>query len=296
MYSKESTNTGTAPTSGVVLICFGKEIYFESTHILIRSIQLSSPNINITVIASKPKHELLQGVHTVQLPREAYHNRVGNFEPGRAKVAIYNLLPYDNNLIVDVDSYCLKDITSLIESLVSDWRPYQSHVSGMLNLNDPKSQVNLQWANMSQIYSKYEINPDHNLPAINSSIVFVRKSEEAKSIFETALTLITDFPFKLSELTWKWGGTQPDELYMNVSLAMHNYDPTMTPAMYFMYKSVGIEPKKVVEDYYFQSYYGGKGHTPMAYLTYLDSLVRKELGLPYKISKLINQKHANSAK
>jgi hypothetical protein len=282
-------------SKGVVLISFGKEIYHQSTQILIESIRKHNSTVPIAVITDKPTSAMFENANEIiELERTMYHSMHGKFEPGKAKLAVYPLLPYDENLILDVDSYCLKDIAPLIERLSASWKPYQTHMSGYVKQGDKASQQALQWARMEDIYEKYKIPTTRAIPAINSSIVYVKKCEEAASIYDTALTLIEHYPFKQSELMYKWGGAQPDELYMNASLAMHDYDPAMEQVAMFFGHGHNKQMPQVMEEFYFLSYYGGNGFTHSYYINWIQGQVRNSLGMRINLQTILYQKHANT--
>jgi hypothetical protein len=289
-------NTPNGITSkGVVLISFGKEIYHQSTQILIESIRKYNEVVPIAVITDKTTSPSFTKANLViELERSMYHSMYGKFEPGKAKLAVYPLLPFEENLILDVDSYCLKDIQPLIDTLSTSWKPYQTHISGYVKHGDAASQQSLQWAKMGDIYSKFNIPTTRAIPAINSSIVYVKKCAESESIYDTALTLIEHYPFKQSELTYKWGGAQPDELYMNASLAMHDYDPKMEAVGMFFGYTANYKMDQVIKEFYLLSYYGGTGHTKPYYTNWIQGQIRNELNLNFKMDIIINQKHANT--
>lgn len=295
MESNQTNKLSTTPTSGVVLMAFNKEIYFQSAFILANSIKKHNTEIQITLITDglSGNTDLSIFDNLVNLDPSAYRGRDGSFQPGKAKLMIYDLLPYQNNLILDVDAYCTKDIAILIERLSESWKPYQAHTVGYHTIDKGRDFATMQWAWADKIWDKYKLSQLDILPAINSSIAFVKKSNEAKSLFETALTLLTDYPIAVKELRYRWGNAQPDELYMNISLAMHKFAPAMgfEPMYFQMRKALNWE--QVKEQFYFMSYYGGKSHTAEYYIDQMNREIKKD-GLKYTLESIIKNKHVNT--
>ena len=105
----------------------------------------------------------------------------------------------------------------------------------------------------------------------------------------------------------KWGGGQPDELYMNVALAMTQYDPSYkndgivgsgtSETGFIHFASVrGLSFKEVTDNYYFQSYYGGRNFTSRFYTEWLDRLMKVMMRTQNKIhqfhiDRIIGQKY-----
>jgi hypothetical protein len=295
MAGELTSKLSTTPTSGVVLMAFNKEIYFQSAAIMAHSIKKHNPEVQVTLITDglSGSTELSEFDNLVNLPPDYYRGRDGSFQPGKAKLMIYDLLPYDNNLILDVDGYCLQDIAPLIERLSESWKPYQSHTVGYHTIDKGRNFADMQWAWADRIWNDYKLSQLDILPAINSSIVFVKKCKESKSLYDTALTLLTDYFIPIKDLRYKWGNAQPDELYMNVSLAMHGLDPAMAiEPMYFQMQK-RLDWKQVKEKFYFMSYYGGKGHTAEYYINEMQREIRAD-GFMYNLTIITKNKHVNT--
>jgi hypothetical protein len=105
----------------------------------------------------------------------------------------------------------------------------------------------------------------------------------------------------------KWGGGQPDELYMNVALAIHGIDPalkaytrndTSEGGMIHFAMTRGLSYQDIINNYYLQSYYGGAGFTPRFYIDWLDRMLNadhKAIGKRhiYLISRIAQNKYAD---
>jgi hypothetical protein len=298
MYSNESntTNSTTSHNRGVVLIAFYSKAYFECAYMLAKSIKHFSPSIHISLITDGLSKDTPLDVfdELINLPIQNYYGRNGNFEPGRAKLSVYDLLPYKHNLILDVDTLCIKPIDDLFDEFCRQWKPYLSlNVKSHTYPKDGDKFDEMFWAKPSNVWKHFQLEENATLPAINSSLVYVRKSDEAKSIYNTAHTLITDYPMPKALKTHTWGNAEPDELYMNVSLAMHGLDPSIGhEAMHFPRKG-RKDIELIKKDYWFLSFYGPRGLVGDHYLEYIQKFATKTLKITFHISKIMGQKHAN---
>jgi hypothetical protein len=293
MTTTASSNISTT-SQGVVLLAFGKPIYGQSAYILAKSIKHFNPDIKIALLtdglAVPPDYSPFDEL--INVPVSDYRNRNGGFEPGRAKLLIYDKLPYINNLFIDADSIALKDIAPLLDEMIATGKPYLTHVVGRHKIQQGNNFAEMQWAWANDIWNRYQLAEDDTLFAINSSIVFIKKSKFSQSLYNVAETLLTDYPTPTKALRRQWGGTQPDELYMNISLAKHKYDASFKPVMYFaMKKQDKIED--VVSNHYLLSYYGGVNFTYSYYTDYIQKFINKDLKLDISLDNIIRQKHAN---
>jgi hypothetical protein len=293
MTTTASSNISTT-SQGVVLLAFGKPIYGQSAYILAKSIKHFNQDIKIALLtdglAVPPDYSPFDEL--INVPVSDYRNRNGGFEPGRAKLLIYDKLPYDYNLFIDADSIALKDIAPLFDEMIATGKPYLTHVVGKHKIHQGNNFAEMQWAWANDIWNRYQLAEDDTLYAINSSIVFIKKSKFTQSLYNVAETLLTDYPTPTKALRRQWGGTQPDELYMNISLAKHKYDASFKPVMYFaMKKQDKIED--VIASNYLLSYYGGINFTYSYYTDWIQKFINKDLKLDISLNNIIRQKHAN---
>ena len=145
------------------------------------------------------------------------------------------------------------------------------------------------------------------MPAINSSMQWIVKSKATKALYTTAQDLYFNNPIELKHLRMKWGGSQPDELYMNVAMAIHKIDPALKNytktngseggMIHFAMKR-GLTFQEVTQNYYLQSYYGGQGFTPNFYIDWLDRMLKVDhqaIGKRhiYLINRIVQNKFAD---
>jgi hypothetical protein len=313
--TEEATQTtqSTAPTTGVVLLAFGKPQYYWAAYNLAFSIRKHSPNVNITVLFDNP----IKGISHCQDFMQ-YINNIGSIDaddiytnkkldPGKVKVNLYKYLPYDCNLYLDVDAIALKDIQPMIDELSQSGKNYISHCVGYHTIDKGRDFKEMQWAWADKMWAHFNLLESYVMPAINSSMQWIVKGSQAEAIYSTALDLYSNHPIPVNELRMKWGGGQPDELYMNVALAIHGIDPALKSytrndgsegGMIHFAMQRGLSFEKITENYYLQSYYGGARFTPRFYIDWLDRMLTadfKAIGKRhvYFISRISENKYAD---
>lgn len=307
----KKTKEGTAlDSSGVVLFAFGNRVYYMAAFNLAFSLRYHSPNVPITLfvdsIESALKYcpELVRYVDKVEAVDNDLFKTNGKFDPGKLKVSLYDLLPYQNNLYLDVDAVALKDIQPLIDQLTENPKPYIAHTVGYHTIDKGRKIDSMQWAFADDIWEQYGLSDKAVLPAINSSLQFIKKNDVTAKLYATAKDIYTNNQMPLEKLRMKWGGGQPDELYMNIAFAINNYDPSDQPIgteegseighIHFASRR-GLTYEQVVNKYYLQSYYGGRHFTARFYTEWLDRMLHNmmEGNHNYRIEHIERYKHAD---
>jgi hypothetical protein len=307
------TTQSITPTTGVVLLAFGKPQYYWAAYNLAFSIKKHNPNVNITVLFDDP----LKGISHCQDFMQ-YINNIGSIDaddiytnkkldPGKVKVNLYKYLPYDCNLYLDVDAIALKDIQPMIDELAQSGKHYISHTVGYHTIDKGRDFKEMQWAWADKMWAHFNLLSSYVMPAINSSMQWIVKGSEAEVIYTTAKDLYFNNPIPIKELRMKWGGGQPDELYMNVALAIRGVDPALKQydkvegsegGMIHFSMQRGLNFQDIIDNYYLQSYYGGAGFTPIFYINWLDRMLNadfKAIGKRhiYLISRIAQNKYAD---
>jgi hypothetical protein len=307
------TTQSITPTTGVVLLAFGKPQYYWAAYNLAFSIRKHSPNVNITVLFD----DALKGISHCQDFMQ-YINNIGSIDaddiytnkkldPGKVKVNLYKYLPYDCNLYLDVDAIALKDIQPMIDELAQSGKNYISHTVGYHTIDKGRDFKEMQWAWADKMWAHFNLLSSYVMPAINSSMQWIVKGSEAEGIYSTAKDLYFNNPIPIKELRMKWGGGQPDELYMNVALAIRGVDPALKAytknsgsegGMIHFSMQRGLNFQDIIDNYYLQSYYGGAGFTPIFYINWLDRMLNadfKAIGKRhiYLISRIAQNKYAD---
>jgi hypothetical protein len=228
-------------------------------------------------------------------------------DPGKVKINLYKYLPYERNLYLDVDAVSLKDIQPMIDELIQSGKNYISHTVGYHTIDKGRDFKEMQWAWADKMWAHFNLLESYVMPAINSSMQWIVKGPQAEAIYRTAKDLYFNNPIPIKELRMKWGGGQPDELYMNVALAIHGIDPALKSytrndgsegGMIHFAMSRGLNYQDIIDNYYLQSYYGGAGFTPRFYIDWLDRMLSadfKAIGSRhiYLISRIAQNKYAD---
>jgi len=232
MAKKKTEQQGITPsTEGVVLFAFGKPQYYHAAYNLAFSIKHFNKTVNIVAYFDNPEKatahctELLDVIDEIKPLNTEHLYTDGKFDPGKLKVNIYEYLPFDYNLYLDVDAVALKDIQPLIDELKAAKKNYISHTVGYHNIKQGRNIPSMQWAWADVLWEHFLLKETATLPAINSSLQFIVKSEEAQTLYFVVKNEYELNPMPVNKLRMKWGGGQPDELYMNVALAKCGIDP-----------------------------------------------------------------------
>ncbi len=300
----QTTNQSGKPTStGVVLVAFGKPQYYWAAYNLAYSIKRFNKDLSIALVSdSKDRalyycHDLTNQIDVyVDLPEQhIYTNK--KLDPGKAKVLLFDYLPFHYNLYLDVDAVCLKDLQPLIDQLIANNAKYATRVVGDHTIDQGRDFKAMQWAWADQLWQHFGLTKADKIYAINSSIQFIEKCPEAEAIYRTAADLYLNNPMPVSKLRMKWGGGQPDELYFNVSFGKNNFKPYEIDAVCFQ-MSREFSYAQIEERFYLMSYYGGKGFTPNFYIEWLDRKLKSWMqqdGIQHKyfIHRITDHKHAD---
>jgi hypothetical protein len=313
------TNTNditTSSTEGVVLFAFGKIGYYQAAYNLAYSIKYHSPNVKIALYVDDigkcygSTGDINKYVDSINQIEHSDLYVDGKFDPAMLKVSLYKYLPFKYNLYLDVDAVCLKDIQPLLDDLVSTKRHYISHCVGYHTIDLGRDIPSMQWAWADDIWEHFKLTTDSILPAINSSLQFIKVCKESKDLFGVVRILYTTNQLPTKRLRMKWGNGQPDELYMNVALAMTAYDPSYkndglvggnnkSETGFIHFASVrGLSFQEVTDNFYFQSYYGGRNFTSRFYTEWLERLLKVMMKSEKKvhqfhIDRIIGQKYVN---
>jgi len=300
----QPTNQSGKPTSsGVVLVAFGKPQYYWAAYNLAYSIKRFNKDLSIALVSdSKDRalyycHDLTNQIDVyVDLPEQhIYTNK--KLDPGKAKVLLFDYLPFHYNLYLDVDAVCLKDLQPLIDQLIANNAKYATRVVGEHTIDQGRDFKAMQWAWADQLWQHFGLTKADKIYAINSSIQFIEECPEAEAIYRTAADLYLNNPMPVSKLRMKWGGGQPDELYFNVSFGKNNFKPYEIDAVCFQ-MSREFSYAQIEERFYLMSYYGGKGFTPNFYIEWLDRKLKSWMqqdGIQHKyfIHRITDHKHAD---
>lgn len=303
-------------TKGIFLVAFGDVCYGRAAFNLAVSIKYYDPDIQICLLhdtgAVSEKARIDMDFFDIKIPIE---NTADIKNPATIKANIYNQLPFDYNLYLDVDALALQSCKPLFDRLIASEKPYAVYVYELYDENSLNEMPMMYWASRADIWSHYNFN-GHKLPATQSSIQFIKKCPESEKIFQQLQENIKNpIPIggsitnqmqkdiqegkPIGQLLHSWGGRQPDELYLNVALAQLGLNPHIGDDAIFFANNYSKLAKKVIkEKYTILSIYGGKGFTRPQYKDWYDALNftyfrHFKMGYQHKIHIVLQNKHAD---
>jgi len=223
---------------GVTLIAVGNDAYLRWAVNMAASIRYHSPGIQIQLIASydlAAKAESKWFDIVTVAAKVLYTDIDGRFFPAKLKTGLYNLLCFDETVYLDVDGCVVKDISPLFNSNAD----FGCEIQGIYTIDQGAEFKHMKWAKPGVVWEHYGLKPTDKLPAINSSYMFIRKSERASAIFSKAYDLLMNNPLPVEKQWLTWGkpssskNIQPDELYFNLACTMLGTMPDHQRPLYF---------------------------------------------------------------
>ncbi len=290
-------------TKGILLCTWGKVNYGYAAFNLAASLKALNRDIPITLISEQGAISHLNEQHLWLFDHvEILGTPVS--DPGIFKVSIYDKLPYDYTLFLDVDALCINDPAILIDKLIAEFEGdsdkfYRCHVHGWYDKDSPNDLPLMYWATKDVIWDKYNFS-DHRLPATQSSIQFIAKCDKAEQFYKELSDTMANNPIPLDQLKNRWGGTQPDELYLNIQIAKSGITPDIDKAMWFVDNAAHRPYELIKLGYTFLSYFGVKMRMKTFFLEYYDKELIKtlrKLGFAnhhYKTYQVFHDKHAGN--
>ena len=279
---------------GIILIAFGKNGYLNMAHNMALSIKRFNPKLNITLFIdpefSEPKSDLYDNI--VKLKQSDIYTEGVGIDPANIKLNLYDILPYEHNLYLDVDGLCISDITPTFDSIIKHGESICMEVVGKGGKNDaiPYS----VWAENDMIWNYFKLKETDILPSVQTSWIYIKKDAEAKAFYKE-LNKYSKFP--LTKLKKRWGGTLPDELIYSGVLAKMNKIPTFDRSVIFYGNKIDKRSfSELSNDYNILSLYGnGKGRTMVMpkYIEWYDLLINSYGEKVYKTKTFLNDKHVN---
>lgn len=293
-------------TRGVFLTAFGKRGYIYAAYNFAASIKHNNPDLQIAVFHDE-SIEFLQPYQknifdiTIRIPDEIlYRGGVGKFNPGRVKTSIYEFLPFDENLVLDVDAFALKDIEPIFDELEKEGGFYYSHLLGTHTIDKGNVIPHLMWADADAFWDKYGLTGETVFPCVNSSFQYIRKCDQTKELFEL-INKNFDDPVPLHQLKTQWGANQPDELYLDIALAQLGINPAAPRKYLFMANTLtDHRPVDSIElEFPILSMFGSREMIRPRFRDFYDRKcieVFRKLGVnhQYKFIYISSDKHANT--
>lgn len=214
-------------------------------------------------------------------------------DPGWAKINLYNYLPFDENIFLDVDGVCINDLADVFNMCEND---YHCEVIGSGGKKD-KIEYSI-WATNENLWSEFGLDDNQIVYAVQSSFQYYKKTEMTKEFHRRMIENFKSFNPK--RLAYLWGGSLPDELIIQGTLGQMKYDPTLPKRItYFGNKKNRKSIPEIKEKYWVSSLYGNGGASPLVSQTYIawyDRLIinyGRKYGLRpiQKAFQLLRKKH-----
>lgn len=251
---------------GVVLLSVGNPTYALWAHNMAVTVRVMSPDLPIHVVTDgnfpfEPYHaDIVDKV--IQMDSKDYMNG-GRLYPAKAKLSLYKYSEFTETIYLDVDGCCIKDLNPLFDRCEEKGLPFQVQVNGVSTKEFDNLDASL-WVKPKQIFEKYDVPEDAQLPGTNSSFWYFKKSREAAKLFRQALKNLSN-PFSIGELRYKWGhsNTQPDELYMNIALGQLGIMPNIEPVLYLRKRGEAGRPSgldEIQKNYYIIGCWGDENY------------------------------------
>ena len=256
---------------GILLLAWGKRGYGFMAYNLAVSLKHHSPGIPIHLIATE---SVLKEVNDKLVFDSIEWLDDAPLDPGRFKAQIYYRLPFDETLFLDVDGLCLQPIEPMLDRLSASGVHYATFINEVYDINSPNILPQMWWAYRQDIWSHYGFDHETKFPATQSSIQYIRKCDKTAQLYELFNEAFEN-PIPLEQLRNRWGGGQPDELYLNVALAKQGeFHHIGLDSMYFGNTSA-IRPHVMAKDYYFLSLFGNRSNIKPMYWDYYDNMLGK---------------------
>jgi glycosyltransferase involved in cell wall biosynthesis len=268
--------------SGILLLAAGKGSYAGWAANMAASLRYWNPDIPIALavhgqagqLATEPLYDYI-----IPIPEEYCKGADGMFAPGKMKLHMDLLTPFEQTLYLDVDGICLKPIGGLFELMQG-----RTVCSQVVSEHDTKADWwPCKWMPLDAVKRVYPLN-EGIIQEINSSFIYFEKS--ATKFFETARQSYID------DYKTQWGNSFPDELAFNVAGNICGID-----------MKIWNEPKaelpitfKGEKDAYFVGLFGGPGSGSIRPMNLYEQGIRKPylsvLGTftPHKPHILMKQK------
>lgn len=292
---------------GIVLFVFGHESYGGWAANLALSIKTHSSDLPIHVVCEAPTLKRLQKHHLELFSSISYidgadlYDEGGKMNPGKLKTSAYKYLPFEENIILDIDALCLKPLEPLFDECSG--KNIVSQVTGTADHTCDKWQCG--WMKLEDVREHFTLPEKYKLFEINSSFFYVKKSDEAEKLYQQAReNIIVD-----KKKVRLWGGTIPDELAFNVAFGQTGINPMFEGQdesklsysngypVVFPHKFVS-SPSKLADTHYLLGLYGPAGYVRPFASEYYDRVIHKASkerfgrNIEFKAHQLLKYKHA----
>lgn len=234
---------------GVVLLALGNVHYGRMAANLASSIRFSDKEVNIHLIYSGGSIKHLTEAHRAlftsisECPSE-YYTKNGKTVYLKAKTCIYDLTPFDETIMIDVDLiWGKRKISDLFDELKDVDFTMQNR--GYLDLSKETNPHYSMWCNVEEVKKVYQT--DGRFYQLASEFIYFKKSDENKKYFDLVKEIFenpqVDTIIKKNGkvISTHFGGDIPDELAFDIAscvLKKYPHKDNFVPVYWF-----ATEPK-----------------------------------------------------
>lgn len=290
-------------SKGILLSAFQKRGYPYAAYNAALSIKHFDPEIKIALYHDATLNHLHPSdkeIFDLLIPMAESDKYVdGKFSPAHLKLSLYDILPFDETIILDADVLAIENVSKIFDECKRLGGYYYSHIKEIYHYNGDRNCEGMDWAYMDDIYTFYNLKLSQSFSCSNSSFQYVRKCKESKQLFQTAKECLNN-PIPLDRLKHNWGGGQPDELYMNVAMAKMGIDGKMENEIMHQCNILDRRPiHEMAKDIVLLSFLGGKNFCRPYYTEFYDRHLIKisnEQGKShrYKWNYIVNDKYSGA--
>lgn len=270
---------------GVIILSLKKPAYSLAAFNLALSIKHYNPNINITLVSDGEHRKHFHPEHYLQfnwikeIDKDHYTGQDGTFQPALGKLNVYRYSGYKRTLYIDADSLVLQDLMPMFEKLKGS--RFKSNVIEQYT----------QWTTKEMFNSFFGVDFG---ATVNSSWFYF----EDNTVFEQANSFYSK-DFDVQNIKPKWGGTLPDEMFINASLTRLNIDAKVDFEVMFFGNLVDKRTlEELQNDFFAFTLYGGMKTVRGIYVDFYDRICNKmcrQLGIQHKFKAkdILIGKHVN---
>jgi lipopolysaccharide biosynthesis glycosyltransferase len=205
---------------GIITLAYGSSKYIEMGKALGRSLQLNSPNIPSAIVTDRVEDEEISTLFNQVIPlREEYGSNV------RQKLYLDQYSPYRKTLFVDSDSLVVSDLRNAFEK-------FEGKSFSVVGNRILRSGQKDNFCNLDRVLNHFNLEA---LPKFNGGVYYFTDDSTARSIFDTAREILSNF----DDLSFsKFRGDGPaDEPILATAMALHHQ--TMLPDYNIMLAPLG---------------------------------------------------------
>lgn len=290
---------------GIVFIAHSKAGYFYAAYNAAFSVKHHNPEIQTCLIHDGGMDKYLSRPYcrdyfdrVIEIPEEIlWHD--GKVDPAFIKLNIYNLSPFDETIYLDTECQAMQDLSPLFDKIKAEGGYIYSHVIGDWKKDQGNDIPHNYWAKANDIWDHFNLNDAAVLPSTNSSFQYWRRSPEADEFhYQMMENWRNRFPF--DKLKVAWAKNQPDELYLNVTLAQKGLSGKLPfPVLLMGNSSSNISVRQAESTYPVLCFFGSHKQTKEYFRKWYDNnLIRwhskKSLPHIYKWHLIAKDKITNN--